>query len=96
MCSSCGCDATEPVGEVTHYYGKPMVAVIELSGEISNGDKIEVKGATTEFVMTVEGIRNDAEEPVEVGNAGEKVAFKTPEKARPGDKIWLIKDEGSG
>jgi putative protease len=96
MCSSNGYDATEPVGEVTHYYGKPMVAVVDLSGEISNGDKIEVKGATTEFVMTVEGIRNDAEEPVEVGNAGEKVAFKTPEKARPGDKIWLIKDEGSG
>ncbi len=89
MCEECGCGHTEQSGEITHFYAKPMVAVVKLSETIKNGDKIQVKGATTDFTMTVQGMRNEAEQEIDHGHADELVSFKTPEIARPGDKIWL-------
>jgi ribosomal 50S subunit-recycling heat shock protein len=93
MCEDCGCGHTDPSGEVTHFYGRPMVAVVKLAEAIKNGDKIKVEGATTEFTMTVQGMRNEQEQEIEEAAAGELVAFKTPEVARPGDKIWLTMRE---
>ena len=86
-------EVTEPSGEVTHYYGKPMVAVVKLTERVRNGDRIKVKGATTDFTMTVQGMRNEEEQEIDEAAAGELVAFKTPDVARPGDKIWLIMRE---
>ena len=96
MCEECGCGQTEPSGEITHYYGKPMVAVVKLAEDLKNGDRILVKGGTTEFTMTVAGMRNEAEQPIDTAKAGELVAFRTPEVARPGDKIWLTMREVAG
>jgi hypothetical protein len=96
MCEECGCGHTEPSGEVTHYFGKPMVAVVKLLEALKNGDRILVKGATTEFTMTVEGMRNEQELEISEAAAGELVAFKTPEVARKGDKIWLTMREVAG
>ncbi|MFH1676984.1 MAG: hypothetical protein ABIC40_08150 [bacterium] len=90
MCEECGCGMTEPVGEITHYFGKPQVAVVRLNDGIKNGDTILVKGTTTEFTMDVKGLRNEAEQEIEEGHKGELVAFRTDEKARPGDQIWLV------
>jgi hypothetical protein len=90
MCDTCGCGQTEPSGEITHYFGKAMVAVVKLAAKLSNGDKICIKGGTTDFEMTVGGMRNEAEKPVESAEPGELVAFKTPELARPGDKVWIV------
>jgi len=90
MCDTCGCGQTEPSGEITHYFGKPMVAVVKLAATLSNGDKICIKGGTTDFEMTVGGMRNEAEKPIESAVAGELVAFKTPEIAREGDKVWIV------
>jgi hypothetical protein len=93
MCEDCGCGQTEPIGEITHYYGKPMVAVVRCDAPVRNGDTIQVKGSTTDFLMTVVGMRNEAEQEIEEAKPGETVAFRTPEKARPGDKIFLSKRE---
>ena len=90
MCETCGCGMTEPVAEVTHYYGKPMVAVVRLGSKLSNDDMICIKGATTDFEMTVKGMRNEAEAEVDSAEAGEMVAFKTPDVARPGDKVYMV------
>ena len=90
MCEECGCGMTEPAGEITHYFGKAMVAVVRLNDRIKNGDKILVKGTTTEFTMIVKGLRNEAEQEIEEGQKGELVAFRTDDKARPGDKIQLV------
>ena len=88
MCDTCGCGEPEPSGEITHYFGKPMVAVVRLSSKLAIGDKIQVRGATTDFEMSVAGMRNEAEQEIESAEPGELVAFKTPEVARPGDKIY--------
>jgi hypothetical protein len=93
MCEDCGCGHVGPSGEITHFYGKPMVAVVRLSEEIRNGDKIRIKGGTSEFTMTVEGMRNEQEQLIDSAKIGELVAFKTPEVARPGDHVFLVMRE---
>ncbi len=95
MCEDCGCGHTEPIGEITHFYTKPSVAVIKLDQNMKNSDQVQVKGSTTDFKMTVEGMRNDAEEEIDHAHAGELVAFRTPDRARPGDKIFLVMREVS-
>lgn len=88
MCEHCGCGAPQPIGEVTHYYGKPKVAVVRADGLIKNGDLIRIKGATSDFVMTVQGMRNEQEQDIDEAHSGQLVAFVTPEIARPGDKVF--------
>ena len=88
MCETCGCGETQPIGEVTHFYKKPSVAVIRADGVIKNGDKIIFKGSTTYFEMVVEGMRNEQEQEIEHAHSGELIAFHTPEVTRPGDKVY--------
>jgi translation elongation factor EF-1alpha len=88
MCETCGCGETQPIGEVTHYYGKPMVAVVRADGVIKNGDSVRIKGGTSDFTMTVQGMRNEQEQEIESAHSGELIAFRTPEIARPGDKLY--------
>jgi hypothetical protein len=45
------------IGKVTYYYPKINVAVIELNDEISVGDKILIKGSTTNFEKFVKSIQ---------------------------------------
>jgi predicted ribosome-associated RNA-binding protein Tma20 len=88
MCEECGCGETQPIGEVTHYYGKPHVAVVRADGLIKNGDTVMVKGGTTNFTMTVQGMRDEQELEIDSAHSGQLVAFATPEVARPGDKLY--------
>ena len=83
------CDVV-PSGEITHYYKKPMVAVAKLNELVKVGDKVHIKGSTTDFTMTIIGLRNANEDAVTYADAGELVAFQTSAVARPGDKMWLV------
>jgi putative protease len=78
------------MGEITHFYAKPSVAVIKLDEEMRNGDQIRIKGSTTDLTMTVQGMRNEQEQEIDTAKAGELIAFRTPDKVRPGDKIFLV------
>ena len=45
------------VGRVTHFYLKISVAIVELKASLNIGDKILIKGATTNFEQTVESMQ---------------------------------------
>ena len=47
----------EEVGRVTHYYPKISVAVVELKNSLKVGDKILIRGATTNFEQIVESMQ---------------------------------------
>ncbi len=42
------------IGKVTDFFAKPVVAGIELSGALKVGDRIHVKGSTTDMEVAVE------------------------------------------
>ncbi|RJP29212.1 MAG: translation elongation factor-like protein [Candidatus Omnitrophota bacterium] len=61
------------LGVVTHYFPKVRAAVIKLKGLLSVGDKIRIKGHTTDFTQVVNSIQidhvvvNQAKKGAEIG-----------------------------
>ena len=77
------------IGVVSGYFSHVNVAAIKLSGPLAVGDRIRVKGSTTDFEMDVEEIQIERE-PVEKAKKGQHVGIKVPEKVRPNDKVFSI------
>ncbi|MDD5039352.1 MAG: hypothetical protein PHN78_08595 [Dehalococcoidales bacterium] len=44
----------EEIGMVTDFFAKPVVAGIQLTTKIKVGDKIHIKGHSTDIEMTVD------------------------------------------
>ncbi len=78
------------IGEVSTFFGHIGVAAIKLSGALSAGDKIHVKGHTTDFHQKVSSMQIEGKK-VEKTKKGDHVGIKVSERVRPGDKVFLVK-----
>jgi translation elongation factor EF-Tu-like GTPase len=81
----------ELIGEVTDFFARPVVAGIELTATLKVGDKIHVKGHTTdmEFVVDSMEINNVS---VTQAKAGDSVGVKVSERVRRGDTVYKVTD----
>ena len=79
----------EEIGKVTHYFTKIGVAVIELSGDLKVGEKIRIKGATSDFKQKVSSMQIEHEK-IEEAKAGQSIGMKVKEHAREGDKVYKV------
>lgn len=77
------------VGKVTHYYSKLGVAIVELSGTLSVGDRVHMKGHSTDFEQAVESMQVEHEN-VETAKKGDGVGLKVSEKVREGDEVFKV------
>ena len=84
--------AEQLIGEVTHYYSRIGVAGIVLSGPLRVGDRIHVQGHATDIVESVDSMELD-HASIEAGGAGDDVAVKLSDRARVGDKVFLVTEE---
>jgi len=76
----------EEIGRVDRYFRKVGVAALELTGDLSVGDRVRFSGATTNFEMDVDSMQIDLN-PVESAGAGDDVGIKVPERVRPNDSV---------
>ncbi|UCF43995.1 MAG: translation elongation factor-like protein [Planctomycetota bacterium] len=81
----------EIIGTVSDFFARPVVAAIELTAALKLGDKIHIKGHTTDLELDVESMQID-NAPVEEAKAGDSVGVKIPERARKGDTVYKIVD----
>ena len=81
--------AEKKVGEVTHYWGKIAVAGIKLTGALSQGDTIRIKGATTDFEQTVGSMQIEHQD-MEAAKKGQEVGLKVKDKVRWGDTVYKV------
>jgi putative protease len=81
--------AEKEIGKVTHYFSRIRVAGIELSDELTVGDTILIKGATTYFQQKVESMQLDQQD-IEKGKPGQLIGVAVQDKARPGDKVYKM------
>ena len=79
----------EEVGRVTHYYPKISVAVVELKNSLKVGDKILIRGATTNFEQIVESMQIEHKD-VQVAEPGQSVGIKVKGKVRENDKVYRL------
>jgi translation initiation factor IF-2 len=78
------------IGKVTIFFAKPSVVAIDIvSGSLSVGDTIRVRGATTNFEQKIESMEIDRK-PVPSASAGQSVGIKVKERARPHDKVFKV------
>ncbi len=81
------------IGKVKDYFRKVEVVTLELEGPIKVGDTILIKGHTTDITHLIESMQIDRE-PVEEGGPGDFVGIKVAERARSGDDVYVVEDEG--
>jgi selenocysteine-specific translation elongation factor len=83
--------AEEIIGKVEDFFARPVVAGIGLTGALKVGDKIRIKGHTTDLEMTVGSMQIDNANVTEA-NKGDSIGIKVPERVRAGDSVYKITD----
>ena len=81
--------AEKEIGRVTNYFSKIGVAVIELTGSIKLGDGIRITGGGRDFQQQVASMQVE-HQPIEEAGAGQEIAIKLDQKARPGDTVYKV------
>lgn len=77
----------QEIGQMTHYYSKLGVGIIELSDTLKAGDKIKIKGHSTDIEQTVDSIQVDHKDVPEA-KKGDVIGIKVNDKIREGDKVY--------
>ena len=78
------------IGKVSSYFSHVGVAAIKISGKLKIGDRIHIKGNTTNFEQKVESMQIEKER-IKEAKKGDHVGIKVSEKVRPNDKVYLVK-----
>jgi len=81
----------EEVGKVNDFFARPVVAGIELTGTLKVGDKIHLKGHTTDIEQIVDSMQIDNVN-VQEAKAGDSVGIKVTDRVRRGDTIYRVSD----
>ena len=79
------------IGKVSDFFARPVVAAIELTAALEVGDKIHIKGHTTDLELIVDSMQiNNVD--VKEAKAGDSVGVKVSERARSGDTVYKVSD----
>ncbi len=77
------------IGTVTHYYGNIGVAVVELSGKLSVGDKVKFGDGENDFEQTVESMQIEHKE-ISSAKKGDAIGLKVDEEVNEGTDVYLV------
>ena len=80
----------EEIGQIDHYYGHAHIAGIHLmKGKLKMGDRLHIKGHTTDFEETVTSMQIDHME-VREATPGAHVGIPVHDKVREHDRVFII------
>lgn len=82
----------ELIGEVTHFYNRIGVAVVNLTGEIKEGDQVHFFGRSTDFRQQVQSMQIEHETVSEAGE-GQEIAIKVERRVRNHDKLYKLSED---
>ncbi|MFH0936040.1 MAG: hypothetical protein V1828_04215 [Candidatus Omnitrophota bacterium] len=72
------------VGLVTHYFPHVNAAVIKLKAPLSVGDKIRIKGHTTDFIQAIDSMQIDRV-PINAAKKGQEIGLLVDSRVRQHD-----------
>jgi len=78
------------IGRVSGYFSHVGVAAIKLSSGLKVGDRVRIKGHTSDFEVKVGSIQIERNS-VKAAKKGDHIGIKVPEKVRPNDRVFLAK-----
>jgi translation elongation factor EF-1alpha len=78
------------VGTVTHYFGKPRVAIVEITeGELRVGDTIRIAGHSSDFTQEIRSMELE-HAPVDSAKLGDSVGIQVGERVREHDSVYRV------
>ena len=81
----------EVIGKVSDFFVRPVVAGIDMTGTLKVGDRIHIKGHTTDIEMEISSMQIDNANVSEV-KKGDSVGIKVPDRVRAGDTVYKFTD----
>jgi translation elongation factor EF-1alpha len=79
----------ERIGIVKDYFAKIGVAGIDVEKTLRVGDRIHIKGHTTDLEETVESIQIEHAQ-VEQAKKGDAIGIKVADRCRGGDVVYRV------
>ena len=80
----------EKIGEVTHYFPHvKAAAILILKDSLKVGDKIYIKGHTTDFKEKVNSIQLD-HVPIKEGTKAQEIGLLVKSRVRIGDRVYKV------
>jgi len=79
------------IGKVSDFFARPIVAGIELTAPLKLGDKLHIKGNTTDMEIIVGSMQIDNVNVTEA-KAGDSVGVKVTDRVRRGDIVYKVTD----
>ncbi len=77
------------IGTVSHFFTKISVAVIELKAPLTVGDRILIKGSTTNLEQVVDSMQIEHKN-VQKAQAGQSIGLKVKERVRANDTVYKV------
>jgi putative protease len=77
------------IGKVSHFFGKPSVGIIKLSDAMKIGDKVHIKGHTTDLTQQVTSMQIE-HDVISEGKAGDEVGIKVEQKVHENDEVFKV------
>ena len=75
------------IGQVTHFFSKIGVAVIELTAPLAVGERILIKGPMTDFEQVVESMQIEHQN-IPKAEAGQSIGLKMAGQVRERDVVY--------
>jgi hypothetical protein len=75
------------IGQITHFFPKINVAVVELTLPLSIGDRILIKGPLTELEQTVDSMQIDRK-TIPRAEGGQSVGLKLSQPVKERDVVY--------
>ncbi len=81
----------EVIGTVSDFFSRPVVAGITLTGTLKLGDKLHIKGHTTDIEVAINSMQIDNVNVTEA-KPGDSVGVKVSDRVRRGDVVYKVTD----
>ena len=75
------------IGHITHFFPKISVAVLELTAPLAVGERILIKGPSTDFEQVVESMQIEHMN-IQRAEAGQSIGLKTAQQAKVRDVVY--------
>ena len=75
------------VGNITHFFSKISVAIVELTAPLAVGDRILVKGPSTDFEQLVDSMQIEHAN-IPRAESGQSIGLKTAQSVKERDVVY--------
>jgi putative protease len=77
------------IGQITHYFPKVRAAVIKLKAPLTIGDRVKIKGHTTDFQQAVNSMQIDRV-PINQAKKGQEIGLLVDSRVRQHDRVYKV------